>query len=60
MASILLYKQYCKFPVISPRLIFVQKAFLLGLFLGVLIFGGAYYWKGFCVSRLVGLANKNS
>ena len=39
---------------------FVQKAFLLGLFLGELIFGGAYYWKEFCVSKLVGLDNKNS
>ena len=34
-------------------------AFLLGLFLGELIFGGAYYWKEFCVSKWVGLGNQN-
>ena len=45
---------------INPGLIFVQKAFLLGLFLGELIFRGAYYWKEFCVSKWVGLDNKNS
>ena len=44
----------------SPGLVFVQKAFLLGLFLGELIFGGAYYWKEVCVSKWVGLDNKNS
>ena len=43
-----------------PGLIFVQKPFFLGLFLGELIFGGAYYWKEFCVSKWVGLENKNS
>ena len=31
----------------------------MGLFLGELIFGGAYYWKEFCISKLVGLNNKN-
>ena len=46
--------------IISPGLIFVQKAFLLGLFSGERIFGGAYYWKEFCVSKWVGLDNKNS
>ena len=40
---------YCKIPTIRPGLIFVQKAFLLGLFSGELIFGGAYYWREFCV-----------
>ena len=30
-----------------------------GLFAG-LIFGGAFYWKEFCVSKWVGLDNKNS
>ena len=39
---------------------FVQKAALLGLFLGELIFGGAYYWKEFCGSKWVGLDNKNN
>ena len=33
---------------------------MLGLFLGELIFGGAYYWKEFCISKWVGLDNKNS
>ena len=35
--------KYRKIPIISPVLIFVQKAFLLGLFSRELIFGGAYY-----------------
>ena len=39
---------------------FVQKAFLLGLFSEELIFGGAYYWREFCVSNWFGLDNKNS
>ena len=39
---------------------FVQKAFLHGLFLGELIFRGAYYWKEFCISKWVRLDNKNS
>ena len=37
----------------------VQKAALLGLFSGELIFRGAYYCKEFCVSKWVGLDNKN-
>ena len=57
---LILEKMYRKIPIISPGLIFVQKAFLLGLFLEELIFGGAYYWKEFCVSKWVGLYNKNS
>ena len=32
----------------------------MGLFSGELIFGGAYYWKEFCISKWVGLDNKNS
>ena len=36
---------YRKIPIISPGLIFVRNAFLVGLFSGELIFGGAYYWK---------------
>ena len=27
---------------------------MLGLFSGELIFGGAYYWKEFCISKWVG------
>ena len=51
---------YRKIPIISPGLIFVQKAFLLVLFSGEPIFGGAYYWKEFCVSKWVGLDNKTA
>ena len=36
---------YRKIPIISPGLIFVQKAFLLGLFSGEFIFIGSYSWK---------------
>ena len=50
--------EHRKSPIISPGLIFVQKAVLLGLFSGELIFGGAYNWKEFCVSKWAGLDNK--
>ena len=60
VGSILYFCKYLKIPIISPGLIFVQKAVLLGLFLGELIFGGAYYWKEFCVSKWVGLDNKTA
>ena len=43
--------KYCKIPIISPGFTVVQKAVFLGLFSGELIFGGAYYWKEFCVSK---------
>ena len=46
--------------MISPGLTFVQKAVLLGLSSGELIFGGAYYWKECCVSKRVGLDNKTA
>ena len=52
--------KYRKIPIISPGPIFVQKAFLMALFSGELIFGAAYYWKAFYVSEWVGLDNKNS
>ena len=35
--------EYRKILIISPGLIFLQKASLVGLFSGELIFGGAYY-----------------
>ena len=38
--------RYHKIPIISPGLLFVQKAFLLGLFSVVLIFRGAFYGGG--------------
>ena len=53
-------RKYRKISIISPGLIFVQKAVLLGSFSGEVIVGGAYYWKEFCVSKWVGLDNKNS
>ena len=49
---------YPKIPI-SPEL-FCSKGFLLGLFSGELIFGGANYWREFCVSKLVGLDDKNN
>ena len=51
---------YRKIPIINPGLIFVEEAVLLGLFSGKLIFGGAYYWKEFCISKWVGLDNKTA
>ena len=51
---------YRKIPIISPGLIFVQKAFLRGLFLGELIFRGVCSRKEFCVSKWVWLVDKNS
>ena len=53
------FVSYRKIPIISPGLILVQRAFWLGLFSGELIFGGAYYWKEFCISKWVRLVNKN-
>ena len=53
-------RRYRKIQIISPGVIFVRKAILQGLFWGELIFGGAYDWKEFCISKLVGLDNKNS
>ena len=57
---------YCKVPIISPGLIFVQKAVLLGLSegclrlrFGGLIVGRAYFWRGF-LSELNGKLIKQS
>ena len=47
---------YRQIPIISPGLIFVQKAFLLGLFSGELIFGGAYLLLGGILRFKMGLA----
>ena len=51
---------YRKIPIIRPGLVFLQEAYLLGLFSGQLIFGGFYYWNEFCISKWVALDNKNS
>ena len=45
--------------IISPGLMFVQKAFLVGFFSRELIFRGAYYWREFCILKWVGRDNKN-
>ena len=48
-------------PKISPGLIFVRKVVLLGLYSGELILiWEACYRKEFCISKRVGLDNKNS
>ena len=52
--------QYRKIPIISPGLIVVQKAFLLGIFLGELIFGWACYRREFCVQNGFGLSIKTA
>ena len=42
--------KYHKILIISPGLMFVQRAFLVqGLFSGQLIFGGVYYWSEVCI-----------
>ena len=51
---------YRKVSIVSPGLIFLQKAVLLSLVSGELIIREAYYWKEFCFSKWVGLDNKNS
>ena len=53
-------KIYRKIPIISPELIFVQKALLLGLISGELVLGGACYRKEFCVSKWVWLVSENT
>ena len=49
-----------KIPIMYPGHVFVQKAFLMGIFSGELIFGGPYYQREVCVSKWVGLDSKNS
>ena len=49
---------YREIPIIIPGLVFVQKAFLTGLFSGELFFGGGYYRKEFCFSKWVGYGLK--
>ena len=44
---------YRKIPNVSPGLIKVFKHFLVGLYSGGLIFGGAYIRRAFCVSIFV-------
>ena len=52
---------YHKIPIISPGLIFVQKAVLLGLFSGELIFGrNLAFQNGFGLSIKAALNSSNS
>ena len=46
-----LLSEFYGIPILSPGPTFVQKAFLLGLFSGELILGGACYRKEFSVSK---------
>ena len=50
------HPEYRKIPKISPEAYIFQRPFLRGLFLGGLIFGGAYLWRDICVSKSVGPA----
>ena len=53
--------RYRKIPIIKPWAYICCKGFfLLGLFSGVLILGGACYRREFCVSNWVWLLNKNN
>ena len=49
--------EYRKIPIISPGLILI--ILFKRLFAG-LTFGGPYFLREFCISKLVGLDNKNS
>ena len=51
-----LFENYRKIPKISPGAYIFQRTFLRGLFLeGTYIFGGAYYRREICISKLAGL-----
>ena len=49
-------ERYRKIPKISPGAYIFQRPFLRGLFLGGLMFGGAYLRREICVSKSIGLA----
>ena len=52
---------YCEILINNrPWAYICSKSFLLGFFWGELIFGRAYYWREFCISKWDGLDNKNS
>ena len=52
--------KYRKIQRIKPWAFTCSKGCFAGLIFGELIFGRAYYFKEFCVSKWVGLDNKNS
>ena len=41
-------------------IILFKRLFCWAYFRGWFFFGGAYYWKEFCISKWVGFDNKNS
>ena len=47
-----------KIPIISPGLIFVQKAFFAGLLFGELLFGGLIIGRNFAFQNGLGLTIK--
>ena len=47
-----------KFRKYKPWADIFSNGFLLGFCSGKLIFGGAYYWREFCISKWVGIDNK--
>ena len=53
-------RTYRKIPIISPRLIFVQKAFLLGLFSGELFSEGLIIGRNFAFQNGLGLTIKTA
>ena len=57
---LLLVLEYCKIPIISPGLIFVQKAFLLSLFLGALLSDGLIIGRNFAFQNGLGLIIKTA
>ena len=52
--------RYRKIPKVSPQAYIFQRPFLRGLFLDVLIFGGAYLQREICVSKQIGRAQPYS
>ena len=50
---------YRKIPIINHGFILFNRLFYRAFF-WELIFGGAYYWREFCISIWVGLDSKNS
>ena len=58
--SVIEVSVYRKIPIISPGLIFVQKAFLLSLFLEELISEGLIIGKNFAFQNGLGLTMKTA
>ena len=52
---------YHKILIIDPGLVnYLFKMLFCAVFSSEIVFGGAYYWREFCVSKWVGLDNKDS